>query len=190
MGMRLPIVWRRIDRPRIVRAAAPYAMREVMYMSETVRRPGWTGLALILALTLLLGGAAGLLNRDGMQRYEAMTKPGFAPPGWVFPVVWTLLYAAMSVSLWLALRTGQPWRKLIVLYAVQLAVNLAWPFLFFTLGALGLAFWWLLLLLVLIILLMCATFPRSAPAGWLLVPYAVWVAFAGVLNFAIARLNP
>ena len=115
-------------------------------MSETVRRPGWKGLALILALTLLLGGAAGLLNREGMQRYAALTKPGFAPPGWVFPVVWTLLYAAMSVSLWLALRAGRPWQKLIVLYAVQLAVNLAWPFLFFTLGALGLAFWWLLLL--------------------------------------------
>ena len=165
-------------------------MREVMYMSETVRRPGWKGLALILALTLLLGCAAGLLNREGMQRYAALTKPDFALPGWVFPVVWTLLYASMSVSLWLALRAGRPWQKLIVLYAVQLAVNLAWPFLFFTLGALGLAFWWLLLLLVLIILLMYATFPRSTPAGWLLVPYAAWVAFAGVLNFAIARLNP
>lgn len=159
-------------------------------MSDAVRRPTWKGLALILALTLLSGAAAGFLNREGMQRYAALVKPAFAPPGWVFPVVWTLLYAAMSVSLWLALREGLPWWKLLLVYVVQLAVNLAWPFLFFTLGALGLAFWWLLLLLMLIFLLMLVTFPRSAPAGWLLVPYAAWVSFAGVLNFSIARLNP
>ena len=68
-------------------------------MSQTVRRPGWKGLVLIAALTLACGGAAGLLNRGGMQRYAALTLPAFAPPGFVFPVAWTLLYIAMSASL-------------------------------------------------------------------------------------------
>ena len=126
-------------------------------MSQTVRRPGWKGLVLIAALTLASGGAAGLLNREGMQRYAALTLPAFAPPGFVFPVAWTLLYVAMSASLWLVLRCGRPWKYPITLYILQLAVNLAWPFLFFTLGALGLAFFWLLLLLVLIVIMMLLT---------------------------------
>ena len=159
-------------------------------MSQTVRRPGWKGLVLIAALTLASGGAAGLLNREGMQRYAALTLPAFAPPGFVFPVAWTLLYVAMSASLWLVLRCGRPWKYPITLYILQLAVNLAWPFLFFTLGALGLAFFWLLLLLVLIVIMMLHAFPRSSLAGWLLLPDAAWVGFAGALNFAIAQLNP
>ncbi|MBQ7306669.1 MAG: tryptophan-rich sensory protein [Clostridia bacterium] len=159
-------------------------------MSELPLRKRWPTLVLILACTLGSGALVGFLTRDSMAVYSDIVKPSFAPPSWVFPVAWTILYAAMSVSLWLMIRKDVPSRATIVLYVVQLAVNLAWPFVFFTLQAFGLAFWWLLLLLALVIWLMVRAFRTGPVAAWLLVPYAAWTAFAAVLSFAVARLNP
>lgn len=160
-------------------------------MSETqARKPGWLTLTVILLVTLGGGAAIGLLTRTSMAVYDQVTKPAFAPPPWLFPVAWSLLYAGMSVALWLVLRTPTAVIGTLVLYFVQLAVNFIWPVIFFVQQAFGLAFWWLILLLALIVWLMIRVFPVSHAAGWLLVPYSAWVAFAGVLNFFIARLNP
>jgi len=153
-------------------------------------RKRWPALVVILLVTLGGGALVGFLTRDSMSVYSQIVKPSFAPPSWLFPVAWGLLYAAMSVSLWLIIRTDVPSRRIIVLYATQLLVNLVWPFIFFTLQAFGLAFWWLILLLALVIWLMIRAFQVTPAAGWLLVPYAAWCAFASVLSFAVARLNP
>lgn len=159
-------------------------------MSETPLRKRWPTLVLILALTLGGGAAAGFLTSSSMDVYSHIAKPAFAPPSWLFPVAWSVLYACMSVSLWLAIRKDAPSRATIILYVVQLLVNLSWPFVFFTFQAFGLAFWWLILLLALVIWLMIRTFRTGPLAGWLLVPYAGWTAFAAVLSFAVAWLNP
>lgn len=159
-------------------------------MTELPLRKRWPTLVLILAITLGGGALVGLLTRSSMSVYDEIVKPSFAPPSWLFPVAWSILYAAMSVSLWLAIRKDVPSRATIVLYAVQLIVNLAWPFIFFTMRAFGLAFWWLVLLLALVLWLMVRSFRTGPVAGWLLVPYAAWTAFAAVLSFAVARLNP
>lgn len=159
-------------------------------MTELPLRKRWPALVLILAVTLGGGALTGFLTRNSMSVYDEIVKPGFAPPSWVFPVAWTILYAAMSVSLWLTIRKDEPSRATTLLYALQLMVNLAWPFIFFTLRAFGLAFWWLILLLILVLWLMIRTFRTAPIAGWLLVPYAAWTAFAAVLSFAVARLNP
>lgn len=153
-------------------------------------KPGWKTLAVLLLVTLGGGGLVGFLTRNRTDFYDTLTKPVFAPPGWLFPIAWAILYAAMAVSIWLVLRTSAKNRRMLLwLYAAQLIVNLIWPFLFFTQQALGLAFVWLVLLWSLIIILMVRSFKVSAPAGWLLAPYLAWVTFAGVLNFCIARLN-
>lgn len=153
-------------------------------------RKRWPALAVILLVTLGGGALVGFLTRDSMSVYQQITTPSFAPPGWLFPVAWSLLYAAMSVSLLLVIRRDPLNRGFIVLYALQLLVNLVWPFIFFTMQAFGLAFWWLILLLALVIWLMVRAFSITPAAGWLLVPYAAWCAFAAVLSFAVARLNP
>lgn len=158
-------------------------------MPKAPLRKRWPALVLILAVTLGGGACAGLLTKDSMEVYSQIAKPAFAPPAWLFPIAWSLLYAAMSVSLWLAIRKDVPSKATTVLYAVQLAVNLAWPFIFFSLQAFGLAFWWLVLLLVLVLWLMVRCFRTGAVSGWLLVPYAAWTAFAAVLSFAVATLN-
>ena len=158
-------------------------------MTQLPFRKRWPALVIILLVTLGGGALVGLLTRDSMSVYSQIVTPSFAPPGWLFPVAWSLLYAAMSVSLWLMLRTDEPTRGILVLYALQLAVNLVWPFIFFTMQAFGLAFWWLILLLALVVWLMIRAFQVTPVAGWHLVPYAAWCTFAAVLNFAVARLN-
>ena len=153
-------------------------------------QPGWRSLSALLLLTLGGGGLIGLLIRDRMDFYDALSKPVFAPPGWVFPLVWTLLYIAMAIAIWLGLRSGSTARvKALALYMAQLAVNLLWPVIFFLQQALGLAFVWLVMLWALAAILTAWLFQLSRPAGWLMVPYLAWITFAGALNICIARMT-
>lgn len=151
----------------------------------------WKSLLALLAGTLGAGALVGFLTQRDSAFYEGLTKPAFAPPGWLFPIAWTLLYAAMATAMWLVLRTQARDRFILLgLYIAQLAVNLLWPYLFFVQQSLGLAFFWLLLLWMLAAIMLYQFFRESKVAGWLLVPYQLWLTFAGVLNFCIARLNP
>ena len=151
----------------------------------------WRSLIVVLAATLGAGPLVGFLTQRDSSFYETLIKPSFAPPGWLFPVVWTLLYAAMATAMWFVLRTGSADRFILLgLYIAQLAVNLLWPYLFFVQQSLGLSFFWLLLLWMLAAIMLYQFFRESRIAGWLLVPYLAWITFAGVLNFCIARLNP
>lgn len=161
-----------------------------MTTQSDVVRPGWRSLTAILLITLGGGGLIAFLIHDQMSFYDTLNKPFFAPPGWLFPVVWTLLYIATAVAVWLGLRSGSPARlKALALYMAQLVVNLLWPVIFFIQHALGLAFVWLVLLWALAAILTSWLFQLSKPAGWLMVPYLAWITFAGVLNFCIARMN-
>ena len=151
----------------------------------------WRSLVVLLLSTLGAGGVIGFLTQRDSSFYEGLAKPPFAPPGWAFPVAWVLLYAAMATAMWFVLRAGGRDRFLLLgLYVAQLAVNLLWPVLFFMFEALGLAFFWLLLLWMLALVMLYQFFRESRVAGWLLVPYQLWLTFAGVLNFVIARMNP
>lgn len=162
-------------------------------MSETNQpvRYTWRSLTVLLGSTLGAGALVGFLTQRESSFYEGLTKPVFAPPGWLFPVAWTLLYAAMATAMWFVLKAGGKDRFILLgLYIAQLAVNLMWPVLFFVQQALGLGFFWLLLLWMLAAIMLYQFFKESKVAGWLLVPYQLWLTFAAVLNFTIARLNP
>lgn len=155
------------------------------------QRYTWKSLVALLVGTLGAGALVGFLTQRDTSFYEGLTKPAFAPPNWLFPVAWTLLYAAMATAMWFVLRAqGKDRFILLGLYLAQLTVNLIWPFLFFMQQALGLAFFWLLLLWMLAAIMLYQFFRESTVAGWLLVPYQLWLTFAAVLNFCLARLNP
>ena len=155
------------------------------------RRDG-LGLAAFLGLCLLVAALGGRVTAGSVASwYPSLQKPAFNPPAWVFAPVWTALYVMIAVAGWRVWRAYglQRARLPMFVYAAQLVLNLAWSFLFFGLRSPGLA-------LVDIVLLLAAIFANialfrriDAPAGWLLVPYAGWVCFATVLNFAIWRLN-
>lgn len=160
-------------------------------MSEESKRASWRSLIVLEAATLGAGAIVGFLTQKDSSFYETLTRPVFAPPGWVFPIAWTLLYAAMAAAMWFVLRAqGRDRFILLGLYIAQLAVNLLWPVLFFVQQALGLAFFWLVLLWMLASIMLYQFFRESKTAGWLLVSYQAWLTFAAVLNFCIARLNP
>lgn len=151
----------------------------------------WRSLTALLGSTLGAGALVGFLTQRESAFYEGLSKPVFAPPGWLFPVAWTLLYAAMATAMWFVLRArGKDRFILLGLYIAQLAVNLIWPWLFFVQKALGLAFFWLVLLWLLAAIMLYQFQRESRIAGVLLIPYQLWLTFAGVLNFFIAQLNP
>ena len=160
-------------------------------MTTVTNKPTWRSLLALNAVTIGAGALVGWLTQQDPSFYEGLTKPPFAPPGWLFPVVWALLYAAMATAMWFVLRAqGRDRYLLLGLYAAQLAVNLIWPYLFFTQQVLGMAFFWLILLWALAAVMLYQFFRESRVAGWLLVPYQLWLTFAAVLNFVLASLNP
>ncbi len=123
--------------------------------------------------------------------YQGLAKPAFNPPNWLFGPVWTLLYTMMAVALWRVVNRseGSSRRTAIAIFAVQLVLNAAWSVVFFGLHSIlgGLI---VIVLLDIAILATIARFGRiDRLAGWLLVPYVVWVSFAAVLNLAIFILN-
>ncbi len=150
-------------------------------------------LIICLAIPFLAGAFGGLYTAPAIPTwYAGLAKPAFNPPGWIFGPVWSALYAAMGVSLYLVWRkgAGEPGvKRAAILFAAQMALNAAWPFLFFGLRNPGIALVEIIVLWVMIILTLLAFLRVSRPAGLLLVPYLAWVSFAAVLNFAIWRLN-
>ena len=149
-------------------------------------------LILCLGIPLTVGAIAGFVTMGSMGEFEAMAKPPLSPPGWLFPVVWTVLYALMGYASYLVATSAAPKeqiRKALVLYGLQLAANFLWPILFFSLNAYFLAFLWLVALWVLILLSMRAFYRIETRAGDLLLPYLLWVTFAGYLNLGVFLLN-
>lgn len=145
-----------------------------------------------LAVPLVLGALSGLMARGGMEAFSALKKPPLTPPGWVFPIVWTLLYAMMGAASYLVFTSGAPQgtvRAALAVYGVALAVNLFWPQVFFAQGAFTAAFLLLCALFVLVLWTARLFGALSPAAGWLLTPYLVWLLYAGYLNLGVARLN-
>lgn len=146
--------------------------------------------AISIAVALAVGGLSALLTGDSMEKYKTLRQPPLAPPGWVFPVVWTILFVLMGVGAAMVCLSGSSSKKKpIAIYGLQLLVNFFWTILFFLLEARLFAFFWLLLLLGLAIW-MAISFGRvNKTAGLLQIPYILWLLFAGYLNLAVYLLN-
>jgi translocator protein len=144
-------------------------------------------LLLLGFLVLVLGGgfAIGTFTRPDDEWYNALAKPSFTPPGWLFPVAWTVLYTFVAIA---GYRTfiGQRGRVM-NLWWVQLALNFLWPIVFFAAHQIGLAFVVIGLLLTAILAFLSMT--HDVWAKFLFAPYAAWVAFAAVLNGSIFAAN-
>ena len=143
-----------------------------------------------LVISLGAGGLSALLTQSSMEKYAALRQPPLAPPGWVFPVVWTILFILMGVSAYWVWRSSAPARRAaLTVYAVQLAANVAWSLLFFNAGAFLAAFFWLLALEALVGAMIVLFGRCDRRAGRLQIPYFLWVLFAGYLNLGIWALN-
>lgn len=123
--------------------------------------------------------------------YATLNRPSYAPPNWIFGPVWTLLYAMMAVAVWMVWKTEVTrFRRVsLVLFLVQLILNVLWSGLFFGLQNPFLAFWEILLLWGLILATTISFSRVSKPASGLMIPYLLWVSFAAVLNYGFWTLN-
>ena len=157
-----------------------------------MKTKNWKIYGLWILLTEAVGALSGWLSREGMQVYNEMAaKPALAPPGWVFPVVWTVLYGLMGIGaarIYLAPASKERSTALNI-YIAQLVVNFFWSLLFFSTQAFGFALIWLILLWVLIVGMVLAFRKVDPVAAWLQIPYLLWVTFAAYLNCAVWLLN-
>ncbi len=144
-----------------------------------------------LLIPLGVGGLAAWCTAGSMEIYKGMRQPPLAPPGWVFPPVWTLLYLLMGAASYLVWARDSTGRNgALLCYGVQLAFNFSWTLIFFNLRSYGFAFFWILALWALVLLTAVRFYKEAPAAGWLLVPYLLWTAFAAYLNLGVWLLNP
>ena len=149
-------------------------------------------LIICVVIPLAVGGLAALLTGGGMDAFEALNQPPLSPPGWLFPVAWTVLYILMGVASYLVIQAGEEKASAdgaIRVYGAQLAANFIWPILFFKLEMYLFAFIWLILLWALILATIVRFVRLSTAAGKLMIPYLLWVTFAGYLNCGVWLLN-
>ena len=154
-------------------------------------------LALCIAVPLAVGGLSAYLTMNNMSKFGQMNQPPLAPPAWLFPIAWTILYILMGLASYfigLKFLTGKKAEKSVakcalILYGVQLFFNFLWSPLFFNFEWYYFAFGWLLVMWALIIALIVKSAKISHPAMWCLIPYLCWTTFAAYLNLSIAILN-
>lgn len=151
----------------------------------------WKKFLLCLAIPLGVGGVSALLTSGNMQLFDEINKPPLSPPSWLFPVVWTILYISMGVALYLVVmaKDTKTYLPAYISFGVQLFFNFFWSIIFFNARAYLFAFIWLVLLWVAIIVNIYFFYQVKKTAGKILIPYLIWVTFAGYLNFGIYLLN-
>ena len=157
-----------------------------------MKKRKWGPLALSLLVTAAAAALGAAITRRGMPAYEQLVKPPLTPPSLLFPIVWSILFLLMALGAAMigSTRDTARRRRALSLYGAQLIANVFWSFLFFGLGRHWLAFFWLLLLWLFLLVTTLRFFKETPAAGWLLVPYLLWVTFAAYLNGGVWLLNP
>ena len=150
----------------------------------------------LIIMPLVVGVVSSVITGNAMMEFGVLNQPPLAPPAWLFPIAWTILYILMGVALLLIYRfvpKNKTERRLqkaeIIVFFVQLFFNFMWTILFFRLGARWLAFGWLIAMWLMILVLICMCKKNCKAAAWCLVPYILWCTFAAYLNIMVAILN-
>ena len=158
-----------------------------------MQKRNWKPYVFFIALSEAMGILSGWLSREGQRIYSNITDmPPLSPPGWVFPVVWVILYALMGYG---AARTyralpGVDRNRGLNMFVAQLVVNFFWSLIFFNAGAYGFALIWLLLLLALVAAMTYFFGKADRKAAIAQIPYLLWLLFAAYLNYGVWKLNP
>lgn len=129
-------------------------------------------LILYIAIPLLLGGIVGFITSKESTNYNGIVD------GWVFPIVWSILYILMGISSYIVRNN----KELMSIYKVNLVINLLWPIIFFTLNFKVFGFFWILLLILVVGYMMYKFYNKNKISAYLLIPYLLWLIFASILN--------
>jgi benzodiazapine receptor len=158
--------------------------------SGSARHHSLQRLVMALVLTFVAAALGAIASINAAAFYAHLARPAWAPPGWLFGPVWTVLYLLMAFALWRVWRVRPAKSHPVRLFLAQLAVNAVWSWLFFRLHMGALSFAWIVLLVILLALTVTAFWRVSTLAGVLLLPYLTWVLFACALSWAVWRANP
>lgn len=164
-------------------------------MVEAVVRSNLLKIAVVTVAGIeLLGGLSGWLSNSGYENswFADLQKPSFMPPGWIFGVVWPILYALLGIALAMILAEPPSDRRRValILFFVQLALNFAWSPIFFAGHDIALAKWVIFVMAALAAAAARQYLKLRRPAGLLMIPYLAWLVFAATLNATIEALNP
>lgn len=129
-------------------------------------------LILYIAIPLLLGGIVGFITSKESMNYNGIVD------GWVFPIVWSILYILMGISSYIVRNN----KELMSIYKVNLVINLLWPIIFFTLNFKVFGFFWILLLILVVGYMIYKFYNKNKISAYLLIPYLLWLIFASILN--------
>lgn len=142
-----------------------------------------------IIIPVFLGSIVGFITSVG-NNYNDIVQPSFAPPGVVFPIMWTILYTLMGISSYIILESNS-YDKIgaLGIYILQLIVNLLWSFIFFSFKWYLISFFWILLLIILVVIMIRKFFNISKISAYLQIPYLIWLIFAAILNLSIYILN-
>ena len=141
-----------------------------------------------ILLPVLVGALVGLIT-SGAMNYSMLNQPAFAPPGALFPIVWTILYILMGISYGILKDNNLTDKDIDLIYYLQLGVNALWSIFFFIFKWRLFSFLWIILLSVLVIIMIVRFYKKNKTAGLLQIPYILWIMFAAILNFSIYLLN-
>ncbi len=148
---------------------------------------------LSIFIPLMIGYLGSIITISEISTwYASLSKPSWAPPNWLFGPIWTTLYILMGISLFLVWREGfnrRDVRFALLIFGVQLVLNLLWSIVFFSFHSLFGSFILIMILWIAILANIIAFYVISRPAGLLLVPYIIWVSIASYLNYSVYLLN-
>lgn len=150
----------------------------------------WKSLLINIAVPLLTGAIASLISREGFKEYSNVLQPALSPPGWLFPIVWTILYILMGISTYLIYEKDKTINKpALILYAIQLAINFIWPVFFFGFKAYLFSFILLIVLTLFVVTMIIFFYKENKLSGLIQIPYLLWLIFASYLNLSVFILN-
>ena len=149
-------------------------------------------LVISLLIPLAVGGLSAFITRGDMDLYKTVERPPFSPPGIVFPIVWSVLYILMGISLYIIWNSGDIYADktgAYTLFGFQLFLNLIWSPVFFSARQYLLAFLILVILWIAVLLMIISFYKISKHAALLQIPYLIWITIAGYLNIGVYLLN-
>lgn len=141
-----------------------------------------------ILVPLLIGGLVGIVTSKFID-YNSLIQPSWAPPSFLFPIVWTILYTLMGISYGILKSNSLLDSKASTLYYVQLFINALWSIFFFVFKWRLFSFVWILLLIIFVYLMIKNFYSKNKVAGLIQLPYLLWIIFASFLNLAVYLLN-
>jgi len=156
-----------------------------------MKKIDWIQLLTIILISELVGVLGSLLSGNPGVIYTSFVKPPLSPPGWLFGIIWPVLYLLMSIAAYIIYQTPQTLerKEATTFYWIQLFVNFLWPIVFFRFEWYWIAVGIIILLDILVLITTLRFYKINKAAGYLMIPYLLWILFATYLNFGIAVLN-